>query len=210
MSICHLVGAGDFDKPSLSVKKGDLVIACDGGLSYLEKAGIVPDLVVGDFDSLGRIPTGENVTLLPKEKDDTDLLYGAKLGLSKKYDRFILHGSLGGKRFSHSLANLALLAFLLDNGAKGVLHANDVSVALLEKGCLSLPKAEGYFSFFACGGNCDFALSGMKYPFDGILSPFSPLCVSNEANKECSVTVKSGRLLFVYEGSDLDPLQLIP
>ena len=51
--VCHVVGAGDFQKELLEKREGDIVIACDGGYGYLASFGISCDICVGDFDSLG-------------------------------------------------------------------------------------------------------------------------------------------------------------
>lgn len=50
--ICHIFGAGSFYGLIAAPKAGDLVIAADGGLSYLHRLSLSPDLVVGDLDSM--------------------------------------------------------------------------------------------------------------------------------------------------------------
>ena len=42
-----------------------------------------PNIVVGDFDSLGFIPKGDNVVTLPVKKDVTDMQYAVELGIEK-------------------------------------------------------------------------------------------------------------------------------
>lgn len=203
MKICHLVGAGDFDEVSFHPAQGDFVIACDGGLTHLRRCGVTPDLTVGDFDSLGRVPEGQNVTVLPVEKDDTDMLYAAKRGLAEGYSSFILHGSLGGSRPSHSLANIALLSFLVGKGARGVLVSQGILMTVLENETLTVRHGEGEISLFAYGGSCSVTLSGMKYPFVGEFLPSMPLGVSNRLEGCARICVGSGQLLAVYEGNDL-------
>ena len=48
---CYIFGAGLFFGLSSRPKPGDLVIAADGGLNYLQELGIRPDVILGDFDS---------------------------------------------------------------------------------------------------------------------------------------------------------------
>ncbi len=69
MGICHIVGAAP-GEISLLPQKGDLVIAADGGYDSLVSAGICPDWVVGDFDSIsGReAPNIENTLVFPSER----------------------------------------------------------------------------------------------------------------------------------------------
>ena len=49
---CIIVGAGDFFGMPFQPAEEDYVIAADAGYENLKAAGIVPDLVVGDFDSM--------------------------------------------------------------------------------------------------------------------------------------------------------------
>ncbi len=51
MKKCYIVGAGDF-YGSIHPCEDDMVIAADGGVIHLLSLGIVPDVIVGDFDSL--------------------------------------------------------------------------------------------------------------------------------------------------------------
>ena len=60
-----------------------------------------PDLVVGDFDSLGRRPSHPNVIQLPSAKDDTDMVYALREGLDRGFRRFVLLGGVGGPAGAH-------------------------------------------------------------------------------------------------------------
>ena len=119
--ICYVVGAMSL---SLSLRPspapGDYVIAADRGYDSLMAYGVTPDLVVGDFDSLGYMPQHPNVTRLPAEKDDTDMVFALRRGLDMGYRRFVLLGGLGG-RLEHTLGNLQLLDWLSTQGAVGFL-----------------------------------------------------------------------------------------
>ena len=79
-----IIGACEPGRILVPEKKTPLLIAADGGLRYLEEQGITPDLVVGDFDSLGRVPEGDNILTHPVEKDDTDTMLAVKLGLCER------------------------------------------------------------------------------------------------------------------------------
>ncbi|MBQ6182419.1 MAG: thiamine diphosphokinase [Clostridia bacterium] len=205
--VCHIVCAGDFDEDCFSPRDGDFVIACDAGLFHLEKCGTVPDLTVGDFDSYDQTPAVENVVFLPRRKDDTDSAYALKLGLEKGYTRFILHGALGGARISHSLANISLLMFLRDHGAEGILCGKKTCAALLESGSAVFAAEErGFISVFAVSPECEVTLKDLKFPFSGTIKLSFPLGVSNEfTGDRARIEVKSGTLLWVYEGETGDP-----
>ena len=94
--ICYIVGAMSLT-PNLRPypAPGDYVIAADRGFDSLLAYGVMPDLAVGDFDSLGHRPNHPNVIQLPAEKDDTDMVYALRKGLEMGYRRFILLGGVG-------------------------------------------------------------------------------------------------------------------
>ena len=206
MNCCHLVCAGKFFPQYFHPDKDDFVIACDGGLKYLDELGVVPDLVVGDFDSLGYKPeTSAPVISLPAEKDDTDALFAAKEGLKRGYRRFIIHAALWGPRSSHSVASLALLSYLLDKDATSCLYEYNTFAVLLDPGKYILPAVPGYISIFPYGGPCRVTVSGVKYPYDGLLDYSMPLGVSNEFVRETAyLTVRGGRVICIVESPDID------
>lgn len=199
MRKCHIIGAGDFSPRLFKKEIGDLVIAADAGLLHLNKMGLIPDLFVGDGDSLGKIPSDLDRIVLPCEKDDTDLLNAIRQGLKRDYREFCLYGALGGKRISHTLANISLLLFLEQNDASGTLIDENYSLSLLPKGAHSFSFAGGYFSLFALEESC-LSVKGAKYPLEQkILSPDFPLGVSNEGSENTLITVHSGKVLLVRE-----------
>ena len=200
MKTCHVVGAGDFDPRLLKAEEGDLVIAADAGYAHLQKAGIETDLYVGDGDSLGFTPSGPEMILLPKVKDDTDVHAAVKAGLERGFRRFSLYGVLGGKRFSHSLANLSVLIFLAEKDAEGVLIHPDYSVRLLPPGTFVFDGRGGYFSLFDFEGKASVSIRGAKYPLDhAALPPALTLGASNEGTEKTEITVYTGRVFWIRE-----------
>ncbi len=199
MGVCHIVSAGDVTV-SPEVKEGDLVIACDAGFEKL--GGTVPDLFVGDGDSLGYIPDGCEAVKLPVVKDDTDTAAAVKIGLSRGYRSFRLYGALGGRRFSHSIANLTLLSYINDAGGDGVIVDKYCTVRLIPEGGAREIGGCRYFSLFPVGGAAEVEITGAKYPGRAALSPAFPLGVSNEPYEGCAVKVLSGSALLVEETED--------
>ena len=208
---CILVGAGDFTPMDLERERGDLLIAVDGGVAYLEQMGILPDHILGDFDSLEdrymRIVKAyererrESVTCLPVEKDQTDLHAAAELGLSRGYQRFYIYGALGG-RLDMTLANIQTLKYLKEHGAKGYLIGERQMVMVLREETIHCSESyEGSFSLFALDETVEgVTISGMKYAAQDItLRNAEPLGVSNEkaAGVRADVTVGKGYALAV-------------
>ena len=120
MGICYVIGAGDFGSGTIERQEGDYIIAGDGGFRYCRKKGIWPDLVVGDFDSLGYLPEHPNVLAAKPEKDDTDMRLAVREGLRRGFRQFRIFGGTGG-RLSHTMANIQLLAELAGEGIQAEL-----------------------------------------------------------------------------------------
>ena len=49
---CILIGAGDLTISEIPIQENDLCIAVDGGYEYCKLLEIVPDYILGDFDSI--------------------------------------------------------------------------------------------------------------------------------------------------------------
>jgi len=190
---------------------GDLLIAADAGLSPVQRAGLTPDLIVGDFDSLGYVPEGKNVIRHPVKKDDTDMMLAVKLGLERGYRVFHLCGGVGG-RTDHTVANLQSLGYLAQHGAIGFLFgANDVLTVIGPGRLRFSPDCRGVFSAFAFGGEAaGVTLRGLLYSLDSaVLTPFFPLAVSNEfTGRAAEVSFKSGALLVSWSAGNPLPTQI--
>lgn len=187
-------------------RKSDFVIACDSGYLHAVKAGIVPDLLVSDFDSFNGIlnPSMEIVRAVP-EKDDTDTLMALKEALHRGYDDIMIVGALGG-RMDHTLANISLTAFAAKNGA--ICHLIDEHHQIFAIKDDSIMVKRGYWkwlSVFAVDSEVrGVTLRGLKYPlYDSVLTNTYPIGVSNEFVKDTAiVTAEQGTLLVVL--SDLE------
>lgn len=206
MGICYIVGAGDFADAPAPVC-GDFLIAADGGALHLARAGLCPDLFVGDFDSLpaGFVPSCP-VLRFPAEKDDTDTALAVAEGRRRGYREFCIYGALGGARLDHTVANLVALAGYARAGLTVTLIGRGQRARALFCGTLRFPADfSGMVSVFALGGDAHgVTLRGLQYPLsDATLHGDVPLGVSNHflAGEEAVVSVRDGCLLVIYEGN---------
>lgn len=186
--------------------KDYFVICADGGYETALKLGLVPDLVVGDFDSAQKRPPASLRTLvLPVEKDVTDTMFAALKGLAKGLRDFVLLGCLGGPRFDHSLASIETLLYLRDHGAWGFLADERTKVFLLREEKLRITKLKGAtVSVFPYGcPTCTVSYTGLQYPLTrgsltvgGLLMGVSNSIVSDDAE----IKVHNGTaLVAVYQ-----------
>ena len=198
MKTCVIFCAGEFH--GLAEPVQGLCIAADGGLQHTRALGLEPDVILGDFDSLGYVP--QNAQVFPVEKDDTDAMLAARQGLALGCDRFVFYGALEGPRLDHTVANFQTLQFLADHGARGFLVGKTTIVTLVKEGTLELPEGnEGIVSVFCLGAEAHgVTIQGLKYTLEkGTLTPGFPLGVSNHLiGSPATITVEQGSLLVMY------------
>ena len=201
MGKCIIFCAAGFNGLVEPVREDDFVIAADGGLVHTEKLNLVPNEILGDFDSLGRIPSGANV--FPVEKDDTDAMLAVRRGLSLGYREFVLYGSLDGPRLDHTVANFQTLQYLADRGAVGYLAGCSDLVTVVKEGTIRFPAdRKGTVSVFCMGCDAEgVTLEGLYYPLEkGRLTAGFPLGVSNHfTGKPAAITVEKGSLLVLWQ-----------
>lgn len=201
MGRCLIFCAGGFDGLIETIRSDDYIIAADGGYAHTQALGITPNLILGDFDSLGYAP--EAAMRFPIEKDDTDSMLAVRQGLDMGYDRFFLYGCLDGPRLDHTLANFQTLQFLADRGATGWLIGKDYIATVIQNQCLRFDTgAQGTISVFCMGKDAHGVdISGLKYTLsDGTLTAGFPLGVSNHfTGNPASVSVSDGSLLVLYD-----------
>lgn len=208
MPTCYIVGAGDFTPRGFAPVPGDLVLAADGGYRALYSLGYTPDLLLGDFDSLGDLPLPPDLPVLrfPARKDDTDTGLALRHGLDRGFRDFALYGCAGG-RVDHLLANLQSMARVSRLGATIRLAAPEYDAwaltgpapdtsapstpapdalapdALAPAAVLALPPRPGgtLVSVFCHGDRAEgVTLTGLAYPLsDAALTGDFPLGVSN-------------------------------
>jgi len=206
---CYIAGAGEFCENRLP-EDGDYIIAADGGYAMLNKLGITPDLIVGDFDSLGGYPVllntladHPNVLKSPVEKDDTDMMLAVKEGLSRGFKSFTINGGLGG-RLDQTLANIQILAYLTEHGALGILLGRECDIIAVMNGTIKFfpeKSQSGTVSVFCHGETAEgVTLNGVKYPLENAtLSCKYPIGVSNEfIGENAAISVKKSILIVVY------------
>lgn len=165
------------------VRSGDLVVAVNGGSSHVIAAGLVPDHLIGDLDSLPdeiqeRCRVGGTVVhRAPVDKDETDLeLALAWVVTQPAVDEIVVLGASGG-RPDQALANLLLLAISALIGRR-VLVASGNWVTMIVRGGerLDLVGCPGdRVSLIPLGGSAEgVTTSGLVFPLRGETLLFGP------------------------------------
>lgn len=201
---CLIVCGGDFS-PTLFLKKdtGDLLIAADSGLQHLRALGILPDVAIGDWDSLGETPEGMETVTLTVRKDDTDLVAACRLGYERGCRDFLIFGALGGTRFSHSLAAVQTLHWLKTLGASAEIWDEHCRICCIAAGeALDFSEHEvGHISLFSLTEQSSVDLSGLWYSGENIaLEAAFPLGVSNAfVGEKSHIDCRSGIVAIILD-----------
>ena len=203
MKTCMIFCAAEFDGLLFPIPEKALVIAADGGLRHTQALGVAPDIILGDFDSLGYIPADSRV--YPVEKDDTDAMLAVRVGLEQGCDSFLFYGAMDGPRLDHTIANFQTLAHLSTHGARGWLIGRDYIATVLSREAIEFSgEAAGILSLFCLGAEALVSIDGLKYGLDhGRLTPDFPLGVSNHfQGRPARITVHEGLVLALWDRSN--------
>lgn len=198
---------------SCSNKDSEALILCaDGGYRLASKEGLIPHVIIGDFDTFDGmdtdVPDAGQIIRVPVEKDDTDTLLCIKYGLEQGCDSFTIVGGLGG-RLDHTFANLQSLAYLASLEKEAVLKDEETCVMIKASGVHKLHRgstAEGgcrpyrRFSLFSWTPTVEgLSIRGAKYELEnGKLENTFPLGVSNEfLQDEVEIEFRNGLVLVI-------------
>ena len=192
----------------LKTRKYGLVICADRGIVHADRLGVVPDILLGDFDSappaiLKKYSKVERIGF-PPEKDYTDM----HLALAEAVKRGAAHiDCLGatGTRLDHTLANIDLLELGHKAGVTITLYDAHNKISLCSSECTikSGEQFGHYVSILPYTNEACVSLSGMKYPLEhGHIRRGESLTVSNEiSGSQGTVRVEEGAVL-VFETRD--------
>ncbi len=172
-------GAVDYQLMRDLEASGAHLVAADGGADEIVKAGLVPEAIIGDFDSISDPESWLGRTRLIRiaEQETTDfekVLYTVHAPVT-------IALGMTGKRFDHTLAALDAVAR----------YASDRIIILVDEADVAMALT-GAFSFDVDAGDrvsvhplkpIKFRRSiGLKYPLDGLrLAPGERTGTSNEA-----------------------------
>jgi len=164
---------GDYEDPVYFAKwaeAADIVVAADGGARFLLEQGILPDVVVGDFDSLVAadaerlLAAGVELERHPVRKDRTDGEMAVDAALRRGASELVLAGALGA--LDHTLGHLAILRRLAARGAAARLVAPRLAVrVVVAPGEVPLDAPPGTrVSVVPVWGDALVTLEGLDYP----------------------------------------------
>lgn len=195
----------------------DMLLAADSGMDFLFRNKICPDVIAGDFDSVGKTAyeyfiekkdaAGERPEILRLNpmKDDTDTEFVIREAIRRGADSITLLGATG-TRLDHVFGNIHLLGIGLSGGIAMELVDSHNRIRMMSKK-LVLKKAEQFGQFVSIlpfGTDAKgVTLTGFLYPLqDAYLESFCSLGISNEITEEQAVIQVKEGILLVIESRD--------
>jgi thiamine pyrophosphokinase len=174
---------------------GDLVICVNGGLGTARRAGVRPDLVIGDLDSLSNEADLQGIELrqYPAEKDFSDFELALREAEARDPACIYVYGALGG-RIDHEMTNLLLISVSrcpvvsIEEGLE-IYHVVDKLYLRGRRGSIC--------SLLALGGPCRVTgMQGFRYLLrDEELRPSSRGLSNIVISDEASLSVKGHGLI---------------
>ena len=234
--IIAIVAASDFnEKNFMKSLQGNMfasIIAADAGYRHLDSRGIVPNIVIGDFDSLGYVPkedkqasvqlkedvdagTPKNIRVMqyPEDKDKTDLELAIDEALNMKPQILMIYGALG-KRLDQTLSSVQMLSHIADHRV-GVFCVGEKESCVVVNGPsefgLGIPQDAEIDKRVSIFSLTDVSLvetsQGLKWPYTNTaITNSMSLGVSNEiVGNPMKLKVKMGKILVVFSAELLGP-----
>lgn len=206
-----LIAAGG-NKPSEKllnsyVKDMDLIIGADRGSEYLYDYGIVPHVILGDFDSINEQKLSElekskiEIIKFPPEKDYTDTEIAIMEAIKRGADKIYLFAGIG-TRADHTLGNIGLILTTKKKGAELIIIDDHNKMYLAESNEMSIYGSLGEtISFHALSDVVKgFDIKGAKYNLDSYdMHLLDPRAICNEfIDTPIDIRFESGELLIIH------------
>ncbi|MCV6597266.1 MAG: thiamine diphosphokinase [Mangrovicoccus sp.] len=200
-----LIGAGPLDPGALRTmhQNGQKIVAADGGAAHVIAAGLRPDAVIGDMDSLdpalsGRLPA--KILHPIAEQDSTDF----EKCLSRIAAPLVLAMGFASGRMDHLLAVFNGMIRHPDRRCV-LIGSEDLAVVLPPRMDLELPVGTA-LSLFPMA-RCEMRGAGLQYPLDGLVfEPQGQIGTSNCVIGPVDLKVDGPGMLLILPKAHLQPL----
>lgn len=150
MSVAVIFLAGqinDYDGILQYVKQASYVMCADAGTVHVDRLDIVPDIILGDMDSIPKallekyIKMGVEIRRFNVDKDKTDSQLAIDIAFEKGFDEIILFGAVGSLP-DHTVTNIMLLESICNRQGKGLIVTDNAQL-LVTKDQITITN-EGY------------------------------------------------------------------
>lgn len=198
----------DFFKSYIESNIFNTIIATDRGLNILDEFNIMPNYIIGDFDSanikiLEKYKQNASIIIneLEKEKDYTDTHEALNLAIKIESDDIVILGATG-LRLDHFMGNIQILYVALTKGVVCKIVDSNNEIQLIDKN-IKLIKKDNFGKYISLIPFTDevtgITLKGFKYSLnDAVLEKGQSIGISNEQIEEIAeINLKNGILILM-------------
>ena len=184
-----------------------LIICTDGAAERMRELGRVPDMIVGDMDSVDEATLayferkGSRIVRYAVEKDETDTQIALEHAFEIDPEAIRIYGALGG-RIDHALANISLLVMCLKRGIDAKIVNSDCELFVIDGPCVIDGKKGDTVSLLPMSSEVrGITLEGFEYPLtEATMEIGVPYGISNQlAGTRGTISVESGYLLVIRQ-----------
>lgn len=199
---CMIVsGAPDDDYEFLKEKLDEnaYIIAADSGYLKCVQVGVVPNLIMGDFDSSPIPEIKTEIIKLPAEKDFTDTFYCLRKAIELGFEEIEILCAIGN-RADHNYSNMLCLDYCIKNNVKCSIMNRRNKLQLVDKEIVIDDCAYKYFSLFAfLGAVQGLSINGAYYELDCVdMMPYEQYAQSNcFKGVPVKISVQKGVILLI-------------
>lgn len=183
----------------------DYIVSADGASNALYREKIIPDLIIGDLDSI--TPEAEEFFekkgvefhKFPPEKDKTDSHLAVEELIENGAKHICIYGGVG-KRWDHSLGNIGLFHFALKRGIELEFRSENGRMLCKKPGKYHfLKKEDYYFSILPMTDEVKgISIEGAKYELENrTIVKGETMGISNEYKEDILLSFKEGLLLII-------------
>ncbi|MGE5474864.1 MAG: thiamine diphosphokinase [Ignavibacteriales bacterium] len=195
----------DYKAIAEMIKEDDYIVCADGGSMHARKLGLVPNLIIGDCDSIDQETLdyyeskGVKIETHPRDKDQTD----TQLAVERAYEmggREMLLIGCTGTRFDHTFGNVAMLIWLMKRGVRGIIVNKHNEIHVLDRYILLEGKPGDRLSLLPITPKIDgIFTTGLKFALEnGELVYDQPRGMSNEfIADQAQIVIRDGMLMVV-------------
>lgn len=161
-----IVGNGDFpshDIPVSFINSDKLVVCCDGAANDMIKNGYIPNLIIGDGDSISKenMERYKDIIHINSDQETNDQTKAVEYLVDKGYKNIAIVGATG-KREDHTLGNISLLMEYHRKGINVRMYT-DYGVFIPLSGSASFNVPEGNSVSIFGFGTSGMKSEGLKY-----------------------------------------------
>lgn len=211
-----IISGGELDEElTLAVvgeQENSYIIGVDKGMEFMYAHEIMPNYIVGDFDSVDqkiadyyRNETDVPIREFNPVKDASDTEIAIHLAMTLGCNELVILGATGG-RIDHLWANVQSLSAPFRAGIDAYILDKQNKIRLIgERTVLRKDEMYGkYFSLFPLDGEVyGLDITGAKYPLSNhVMTPYDSLCVSNQIEEEEAVIDFTSGTVILMETRD--------